>query len=511
MRVTRSASNPILTGAATVLIVAARRLPRLQREQRAAARRRPTTSTSRCPTPRGSSPATRCASAGGAPGTIARIKPRAARDGRVYATLALELEQTVGPLPADTIARVRPRSTLGLKYLELTPGDAKRDARRGRDAAAAPGARPRRARPGAHVFDARDARATCAATSRRPRATASPAAAPTSTRRSPSCAPVVRRLEPGDAHARRAGTDLAGSIDGLRGRGGRGRAGRARAARRSSRGADATLGALAAARGGARRRRSPSAADAGRPRRARCGGSRRCSPTARRCCATCGPARACCPAPRAGSPTSRRRGAPVLRRAIDLGPDLEDALHAVGRLVAEPNTGGAVARPDRGRRVARRRRCAPSTRSRSLQLPRPVDAQRVVDDQRGRRARHVVPLHPDLPADRGRSRRPSPRPSCTSRRTAASTASARPATSRTAGPPIGNPDGPAGERDGRHGAAAGVPMSRRRARLRAPPAQLPALGRHGVGSSCSPPRGGRSCRAARCRSCRAAASRSRAV
>jgi hypothetical protein len=32
----------------------------------------------------------------------------------------------------------------------------------------------------------------------------------------------------------------------------------------------------------------------------------------------------------------------VLRRAADLGPDLEDALNAVGRLVAERDTGGAV-------------------------------------------------------------------------------------------------------------------------------------------------------------------------
>ena len=37
-----------------------------------------------------------------------------------------------------------------------------------------------------------------------------------------------------------------------------------------------------------------------------------------------------------------RRGEPVLRRAIDLGPDLEDTLNAVGRLVSAPDTGGAV-------------------------------------------------------------------------------------------------------------------------------------------------------------------------
>jgi len=39
-----------------------------------------------------------------------------------------------------------------------------------------------------------------------------------------------------------------------------------------------------------------------------------------------------------------RRGTPVLERAIDLGPDLEDTLRAVGRLVAEPSTLGSVER-----------------------------------------------------------------------------------------------------------------------------------------------------------------------
>ena len=37
-----------------------------------------------------------------------------------------------------------------------------------------------------------------------------------------------------------------------------------------------------------------------------------------------------------------RRGEPVLRRAIALGPALEDTLNAVGRLVAAPDTGGPV-------------------------------------------------------------------------------------------------------------------------------------------------------------------------
>lgn len=43
--------------------------------------------------------------------------------GAPVAVLELKLEQRAGPLLDDTLARVRPRSTLGLKYLELTPGE----------------------------------------------------------------------------------------------------------------------------------------------------------------------------------------------------------------------------------------------------------------------------------------------------------------------------------------------------------------------------------------------------
>ena len=34
----------------------------------------------------------------------------------------MKLDKTVEPLAADTKLRVRPRSALGLKYVELTPG-----------------------------------------------------------------------------------------------------------------------------------------------------------------------------------------------------------------------------------------------------------------------------------------------------------------------------------------------------------------------------------------------------
>jgi ABC-type transporter Mla subunit MlaD len=44
--------------------------------------------------------------------------------GEIVARLALKLDQAVGPLPADTLLRVRPRSVIGLKYVQLAVGDA---------------------------------------------------------------------------------------------------------------------------------------------------------------------------------------------------------------------------------------------------------------------------------------------------------------------------------------------------------------------------------------------------
>jgi hypothetical protein len=56
------------------------------------------------------------------------------------------------------------------------------------------------------------------------------------------------------------------------------------------------------------------------------------------------PAAALLPDAAGGLSDLARRGTPVLERAIDLGPDLEETLRAVGRLVAEPSTLGSVER-----------------------------------------------------------------------------------------------------------------------------------------------------------------------
>jgi virulence factor Mce-like protein len=55
-------------------------------------------------------------------GVVNEITPIRADDGEVSAILGLKLDQTAKPLAKDTTVIVRPRSALGLKYVEVTPG-----------------------------------------------------------------------------------------------------------------------------------------------------------------------------------------------------------------------------------------------------------------------------------------------------------------------------------------------------------------------------------------------------
>jgi ABC-type transporter Mla subunit MlaD len=55
-------------------------------------------------------------------GVVSEISTRSHRDGSVSAVLKLELEPSLRPLPADSTLMVRPRSALGLKYVEITKG-----------------------------------------------------------------------------------------------------------------------------------------------------------------------------------------------------------------------------------------------------------------------------------------------------------------------------------------------------------------------------------------------------
>jgi ABC-type transporter Mla subunit MlaD len=55
-------------------------------------------------------------------GFISDIDPRQRSDGSTYAQVTMKLDKGIEPLPSGTTLLVRPRSSLGLKYIELTPG-----------------------------------------------------------------------------------------------------------------------------------------------------------------------------------------------------------------------------------------------------------------------------------------------------------------------------------------------------------------------------------------------------
>lgn len=55
-------------------------------------------------------------------GAVTQIKPRTLDDGRVIAVLELTLDRDAGPLPSDSTVLIRSRSALGLKYVEVTRG-----------------------------------------------------------------------------------------------------------------------------------------------------------------------------------------------------------------------------------------------------------------------------------------------------------------------------------------------------------------------------------------------------
>jgi virulence factor Mce-like protein len=64
-------------------------------------------------------------------GVIGDMRPVSLGDGRTGAELTLKLDKKVGRVPRDTTFRIRPRSALGLKYLELTLGSSRQAFRDG--------------------------------------------------------------------------------------------------------------------------------------------------------------------------------------------------------------------------------------------------------------------------------------------------------------------------------------------------------------------------------------------
>jgi virulence factor Mce-like protein len=55
-------------------------------------------------------------------GFISKIEPRKRSDGSAYAQVTMKLDKEIEPVPADSTLLVRPRSSLGLKYIEMIPG-----------------------------------------------------------------------------------------------------------------------------------------------------------------------------------------------------------------------------------------------------------------------------------------------------------------------------------------------------------------------------------------------------
>lgn len=56
-------------------------------------------------------------------GTVRSVVPVQTGDGEVAAELTLKLDKNVEPLPVDSTITIRPKSALGLKFLQITPGD----------------------------------------------------------------------------------------------------------------------------------------------------------------------------------------------------------------------------------------------------------------------------------------------------------------------------------------------------------------------------------------------------
>jgi virulence factor Mce-like protein len=119
------ASNPVLVGGVTILVVivavflsynANQGLPFV-----------PTT-TLKVRVPNGANlvPGNDIRSGGTRVGVVDAMRPVRMRDGKVIAELDLKLDKKIGDIPVDSNFRIRPRSALGLKYLELDEGTAKK-------------------------------------------------------------------------------------------------------------------------------------------------------------------------------------------------------------------------------------------------------------------------------------------------------------------------------------------------------------------------------------------------
>ncbi|HEY5815480.1 MAG TPA: MlaD family protein [Solirubrobacterales bacterium] len=64
-------------------------------------------------------------------GVVRSVMPIQLANGEVAAELDLKLDKSAEPIPADTTMMIRPKSPLGLKYLQLVPGDSTQELKAG--------------------------------------------------------------------------------------------------------------------------------------------------------------------------------------------------------------------------------------------------------------------------------------------------------------------------------------------------------------------------------------------
>lgn len=64
-------------------------------------------------------------------GLVKDLKPVTLPDGRTVAQMTLALNKTIGRIPADSTVTIRPKSVLGLKYVQVTKGFSQRDLKDG--------------------------------------------------------------------------------------------------------------------------------------------------------------------------------------------------------------------------------------------------------------------------------------------------------------------------------------------------------------------------------------------
>ena len=273
-------------------------------------------------------------------GAITTIKPVKTASGRFVSELDLKLEKTIEPLRSDSVVTVRPRSTLGLKYLELRPGTAGRSLKPGDTLALGQAGRIVELDEVLNAFDAGTRAGIQDLVGR-----ASNGLAGRGSDLNDALSglnPVLSHLGPVMANLGDRRTALRGAIRGLD-------AAATAAAPVSAQlgsladGAAATLGSLDAAQDGlgATLDRAP------RTMRDATVDLHAMSPVladAARLAVGLRPGADLLPPATRGLADTAQTGAPVLRRATRLGPDLEDLLRAVGALARDPATRGSVTR-----------------------------------------------------------------------------------------------------------------------------------------------------------------------